>query len=306
MPKEVFNREWSFLARDLLLSFAEITRLAGVFATLGVEKIRITGGEPMMRRGLPDLIGQLAAIDGIDDIALTTNGSLLERHAEALALAGLNRVTVSLDSLDDETFMAMNDVGFPVAKVLAGIAAAKEHGLSPVKVNVVIKRGVNDQDVVPMAEHFRGSGHIVRFIEYMDVGHTNGWRLDDVVPAAEIIETIGAMQAVEPIEARYPGEVAQRWRYTDGTGEIGVISSVSQPFCGTCSRARISAEGMLYTCLFATSGTDLRGPMRDGATNDDLQSLVEGLWAKRTDRYSEIRSEATLDLPKVEMSYIGG
>jgi len=306
MPKEVFNREWSFLARDLLLSFEEITRLAAVFATLGVEKIRLTGGEPMMRRGLPDLIGHLAAIEGIDDIALTTNGSLLERHAAALALAGLNRVTVSLDSLDDETFMAMNDVGFPVAKVLAGIAAAKEHGLSPVKVNVVVKRGVNDQDVVPMAEHFRGSGHIVRFIEYMDVGRTNGWRLDDVVPAAEIIEAIGAMHAVEPIDARYPGEVAQRWRYADGTGEIGVISSVSQPFCGTCSRARISAEGVLYTCLFATSGTDLRGPMRDGATDEDLLFVVEGVWAKRTDRYSEIRSEATLDLPKVEMSYIGG
>ncbi len=306
MPKEIFNREWEFLSRDSLLSFEEITEVAGAFAGLGVEKIRITGGEPMMRRGLADLIGGLAGVDGISDIALTTNGSLLSRHAESLAGAGLSRVSVSLDSLDDETFMSMNDVGFPVARVLEGIDAAAGAGLTPVKVNVVVKRGVNDQDVLPMAEHFRGTGHIVRFIEYMDVGHTNGWRLDDVVPASEIIETIASVYPVTPVDPAYPGEVAGRWKYVDGEGEFGVISSVSEPFCGTCSRARISAEGQLYTCLFATSGTDLRGPLRDGVTGDDLEALIRSVWTVRADRYSEIRSEATLNLPKVEMSYIGG
>ena len=306
MPKEVFNREWKFLARELLLSFEEIARLSAVFVGFGVEKLRITGGEPMMRRGVADLVAKLAAIEGIDDVAMTTNGSLLERHASSLAAAGLDRVTVSLDSLDDATFMAMNDVGFPVSRVLDGINAAAEAGLTPVKVNVVVKRGVNDGDVVAMAEHFRGTGHIVRFIEFMDVGHTNGWRLDDVVPAAEIVERIGSIHRLEAVDPRYPGEVAGRWRYTDGAGEIGVISSVSQPFCGTCSRARISAEGMLYTCLFATSGTDLREPLRSGATDEELEGIVRGVWQSRTDRYSEIRSEATLDLPKVEMSYIGG
>ena len=306
MPKEVFNREWKFLARELLLSFEEIARLSAVFVGFGVEKLRITGGEPMMRRGVADLVAKLAAIEGIDDVAMTTNGSLLERHASSLAAAGLDRVTVSLDSLDDATFMAMNDVGFPVSRVLDGINAAAEAGLTPVKVNVVVKRGVNDGDVVAIAEHFRGTGHIVRFIEFMDVGHTNGWRLDDVVPAAEIVERIGSIHRLEAVDPRYPGEVAGRWRYTDGAGEIGVISSVSQPFCGTCSRARISAEGMLYTCLFATSGTDLREPLRSGATDEELEGIVRGVWQSRTDRYSEIRSEATLDLPKVEMSYIGG
>ena len=306
MPKEVFNREWKFLGRELLLSFEEIARLSAVFVGFGVEKLRITGGEPMMRRGVADLVAKLAAIEGIDDVAMTTNGSLLERHASSLAAAGLDRVTVSLDSLDDATFMAMNDVGFPVSRVLDGINAAAEAGLTPVKVNVVVKRGVNDGDVVAMAEHFRGTGHIVRFIEFMDVGHTNGWRLDDVVPAAEIVERIGSIHRLEAVDPRYPGEVAGRWRYTDGAGEIGVISSVSQPFCGTCSRARISAEGMLYTCLFATSGTDLREPLRSGATDEELEGIVRGVWQSRTDRYSEIRSEATLDLPKVEMSYIGG
>ena len=306
MPKEIFNREWQFLERDLLLTFEEITRLARIFASLGVEKLRITGGEPTMRRGLPDLVGRLSAVEGIADIALTTNGSLLARHAVVLAAAGLSRVSVSLDSLDDETFMSMNDVGFPVSKVLEGIDAAHAAGLTPVKVNVVVKRGVNDKDVLPMAEHFRGTGHILRFIEYMDVGHTNGWRLDDVVPANEIVGVIGAVYPLEPIDSDYPGEVAQRWRYVDGSGEVGVISSVSQPFCGTCSRARISAEGMLYTCLFATNGTDLRGTLRSETSDDDLEALIRSVWTVRTDRYSEIRSEATLNLPKVEMSYIGG
>ena len=306
MPKEIFNREWQFLERDLLLTFEEITRLARIFASLGVEKLRITGGEPTMRRGLPDLVGRLSAVEGIADIALTTNGSLLARQAVVLAAAGLSRVSVSLDSLDDETFMSMNDVGFPVSKVLEGIDAAHAAGLTPVKVNVVVKRGVNDKDVLPMAEHFRGTGHILRFIEYMDVGHTNGWRLDDVVPANEIVGVIGAVYPLEPIDSDYPGEVAQRWRYVDGSGEVGVISSVSQPFCGTCSRARISAEGMLYTCLFATNGTDLRGTLRSETSDDDLEALIRSVWTVRTDRYSEIRSEATLNLPKVEMSYIGG
>ena len=306
MPKEVFNREWEFLARESLLTFEEITRLTGIFSELGVEKVRITGGEPLMRRGIPELVALLGAIDGIGDIAMTTNGSLLERRAEELAEAGLDRVTVSLDSLDDEVFMAMNDVGFPVSRVLDGIAAAAAAGLTPIKVNVVVKRGVNDGDVVAMAEHFRNSGHIVRFIEYMDVGHTNGWRLDDVVPGAEIVETIDAIHPLEPIDPRYPGEVARRWQYSDGSGEIGVISSVSQPFCGTCSRARLSAEGKLYTCLFATNGTDFRAPLREGASDAEIEGLIRAVWASRLDRYSEIRSEATLDLPKVEMSYIGG
>jgi cyclic pyranopterin phosphate synthase len=306
MPKEIFNREWEFLARDLLLSFEEIERVTAVFARLGVEKLRITGGEPLMRRGIADLVGGLSAIEGIGDVALTTNGSLLERRAAELAEAGLSRVSVSLDSLDDETFMAMNDVGYPATKVLAGIDAAAAAGLTPVKVNVVVKRGVNDQDVLPMAEHFRSTGHIVRYIEYMDVGVTNGWRLDDVVPAAEIIETINAVHPLEPVDPHYPGEVARRYLYKDGSGEVGVISSVSQPFCGTCSRARISAEGKLYTCLFATAGTDLRGPLRAGYTDEQLESLIRGVWTVRGDRYSEVRSEATLNLPKVEMSYIGG
>ena len=306
MPKEVFNREWEFLARDLLLSFEEITRVTRIFARLGVEKLRITGGEPLMRRGIPDLVGSLAEVEGIHDIALTTNGSLLARRAVELTEAGLDRVTVSLDSLDDETFMAMNDVGFSVSKVLDGITAATNAGLTPVKVNVVVKRGVNDDDVVPMADYFKGTGHIVRFIEYMDVGRTNGWRLDDVVPAAEIVASIAAVHPLEPVVPQYPGEVAQRYQYKDGSGEFGVISSVSQPFCGTCSRARISAEGKLYTCLFATGGTDLREPMRAGATDEDIESLIRSVWEKRDDRYSEIRSEATINLPKVEMSYIGG
>lgn len=306
MPKEVFNREYEFLGRDLLLSFEEIERIARTFAGLGVEKIRLSGGEPLLRREIEDLIRALVAIDGIADVTLTTNGSLLERKAEVLAAAGLNRVTVSLDSLDDEVFMAMNDVGFPASKVLDGIDAAAAAGLVPVKINMVVKRGVNDGSVVEMARHFRGTGHIVRFIEYMDVGRTNGWRLDDVVPTAEIITRINAEFPLQPVAANYPGEVARRWRYRDGAGEIGVITSVSQPFCGTCTRARLSAEGSLYTCLFASKGTDLRGPLRQGVTDEELGALISDVWQRRADRYSEIRSEATLGLPKVEMSYIGG
>ena len=304
MPKETFGRDYEFLRRTELLSFEEIERLARVFVAHGVEKIRITGGEPLVRRELERLIALLARIPGLD-LTLTTNGALLAPKARVLADAGLRRVTVSLDSLDDETFRAMNDVDFPVAHVLAGIDAAADAGL-PVKVNMVVKRGVNDDDVLAMAEHFRGSGHVLRFIEYMDVGHTNGWRLDEVMPAGEIVRAIDAAFPLEPVEANYPGEVARRWRYRDGAGEIGLIASVTEPFCGDCSRARISAEGKLYTCLFAVKGHDLRALVRSEATDDELAEAIGRVWRPRTDRYSELRSERTVALPKVEMSYIGG
>ena len=304
MPAEIFNREYEFLARENLLTFEEIVLLARAFTTLGVEKIRLTGGEPLLRKGIEDLVTMLAQ-ETPTEITLTTNGSLLARKAEALSEAGLSRVTVSLDSLDEETFQAINDVGFPVVEVLDGIDAAAAAGLS-VKINAVVKRGVNDQDVVAMAEHFKGTGHIMRFIEYMDVGATNGWKLDDVVPAADLIAAVNKVFPIEPVAANYPGEVAQRWRYTDGGGELGFISSVTQPFCGSCNRARISAEGMLYTCLFATAGTDLRELVRSDADEAAIADAVAALWSARDDQYSEIRSAATVDLPKVEMSYIGG
>ena len=290
--------------RKELLSFEELERVARAFVALGVEKIRLTGGEPLLRKEIEHLVERLATIDGLD-LTLTTNASLLARKAQALRDAGLDRVNVSLDSLDDATFRAMNDVDFPVARVLEGIEAAADVGL-PVKVNAVVKRGVNDAGVVDMARHFRGTGHALRFIEYMDVGTTNGWRLDDVVPAAEIVERIDAVFPLEPVEAAYRGEVAQRWRYRDGAGEIGVITSVTQPFCGDCTRARISAEGKLYTCLFAIRGTDLRALLRSGASDDELRDAIAGVWTKRADRYSEIRTERTAELPRIEMSYIGG
>jgi GTP 3',8-cyclase len=304
MPKEVFGRDYEFLPRAALLTFEEIERLARTFVGLGVEKIRITGGEPLLRRELERLIALLARIDGLD-LTLTTNGALLPQKARALADAGLRRVTVSLDSLDDEVFRAMNDVDFPVERVLAGIDAAAAVGL-PVKVNAVVKRGLNEDSVVDMARHFRGSSHVVRFIEYMDVGHTNGWRMDDVVPAREIVATIDREFPLEPVEPAYRGEVARRWRYRDGGGEIGVIASVTQPFCGDCTRARISAEGRLYTCLFAVRGHDLRALVRGGADDEELREAIAAVWSRRTDRYSELRSAATEELPKVEMSYIGG
>jgi cyclic pyranopterin phosphate synthase len=304
MPKEVFGRDYRFLDRRELLSFEEIERLARAFAAHGVEKIRITGGEPLVRRDLERLIEQLAAIDGLD-LTLTTNGSLLPQKAQALRDAGLRRVTVSLDSLDDEVFTAMNDVDFPVERVLEGIDAAAAAGL-PVKVNMVVKRGVNEDSMPPMARFFRERGHILRFIEYMDVGHSNGWRLDDVVPAAEIVAAIDAELPVEPAEPNYRGEVAKRWRYRDGGGEIGVIASVTQPFCGDCTRARLSAEGRLYTCLFGVRGHDLRALVRGGPSDGELREEIGRIWGRRTDRYSEIRSANTADLPRVEMSYIGG
>jgi GTP 3',8-cyclase len=305
MPKEVYGRDYTFLERRELLTFEEMERLARVFASLGVEKVRLTGGEPLVRRELERLVELLAAIPGLD-LTLTTNGSLLPRKARALAEAGLRRVTVSLDSLDDDVFRAMNDVDVPVERVLAGIEAAAAAGLKPVKVNMVVKRGVNENSVLPMARYFRGSGHILRFIEYMDVGHTNGWRLDDVVPAAEIVAAIGEELPLEPLEPNYTGEVARRYRYVDGSGEIGVIASVTQPFCGACTRARLSAEGRLYTCLFATKGHDIRALLRGGASDAELAEALTAVWRARGDRYSELRSAETADLPKIEMSYIGG
>jgi len=305
MPKEVFGKDYAFLERRELLTFEEIARLARIFSGLGAEKVRLTGGEPLVRRNLEQLIELLAAIPGLD-LTLTTNGSFLARKARALKAAGLKRITVSLDALDDAVFRRLNDVDFPVAKVLEGIEAAAAAGLAPIKVNMVVKRGENDASILPMARHFRESGHILRFIEYMDVGHTNGWRMDDVVPAREIVERIGREWPLEPIDPNYPGEVAERWRYRDGRGEIGVIASVTQAFCRTCTRVRLSTEGQLYTCLFATSGHDLRALVRGGASDEDIRAAVSGIWARRADRYSEIRTSQTARLQKIEMSYIGG
>ena len=310
MPSEVFGRDYRFLPRDEILDYEEIRRLASVFAGLGVRKLRITGGEPTVRRGLPDLIAMLAELRTPEgeplDLALTTNGSALRALARPLADAGLGRVTVSLDSLDDEVFRRMNGVDFPVAKVLDGIAAAVDAGLGPVKINVVLKRGENEEGILPLAGWARDEGHVLRFIEYMDVGTTNGWRLDEVVPAAEVVEVIGREWPLEPVTAGYRGEVAERWRYVDGRGEIGLIASVTQPFCGDCTRARLSAEGKLYTCLFSAIGHDLRDPLRGGSSDDQLADLISGIWAGRDDRYSERRAAATERLPKIEMFALGG
>jgi GTP 3',8-cyclase len=306
MPKEVYGRDHAFLPRAEILDYEEIERVVRASVALGVRKVRLTGGEPLVRRNLETLVALLATIEGIDDLTLTTNGSLLASKAEALAQAGLHRVTVSLDALDDATFMAMNDVGYPVARVIDGMAAADAAGLGPIKVNTVVRRGVNEHAVPDLADHFRGTDTVVRFIEYMDVGHTNGWRLDEVVPAAEIVAVISARWPLEPIDAAYRGEVAQRYRYVDGAGEVGIISSVSQPFCGDCTRARLSADGHLYTCLFATDGHDLRGLLRAGADDPTMTDALRAIWAGRSDRYSELRSLDTVQLPKVEMSFIGG
>ncbi|MCL6645590.1 MAG: GTP 3',8-cyclase MoaA [Dehalococcoidia bacterium] len=305
MPNEVFGKDYAFLERAQILTFEEIVRLARLFVEFGVTKIRLTGGEPLVRRNIEQLIEMLARIPGLD-LTLTTNGSLLKRKARALKEAGLERITVSLDSLDDAVFRAMNDVNFPVARVLEGIEAAAEAGLAPIKINMVVQRGLNDASVLPMARFFRGTGHILRFIEYMDVGHTNGWRMDDVVTAREILAMIDAEMPLEPLEPNYPGEVAERWRYRDGGGEIGVIASVTQAFCRGCTRLRLSTEGKLYTCLFATEGHDLRALLRGGASDDELRAAIARIWSRRADRYSEIRSAATVPLKKVEMSHIGG
>ena len=307
MPKEVFGHDFVFLRRQQLLTFEEIERLARLFLAAGVTKIRLTGGEPLLRRDLETLVSMLSALrpQGLADLTLTTNGALLPAKAGALRDAGLDRVTVSLDSLDDDVFQSMNDVRFPVARVLEGIEAARGAGLS-VKVNMVVKRNVNDGSVMAMAERFRGTGINLRFIEFMDVGTTNGWRLDDVVPAQELVDRLSARWPLEPVAPRYPGEVASRLRYADGAGEIGVIASVTRPFCGDCTRARLSAEGRLYTCLFALKGHDLRALVRGGATDEELHEAIGRVWARRADRYSELRTAKTADLPKVEMSYIGG
>jgi cyclic pyranopterin phosphate synthase len=306
MPKEVFGRDFAFLDRAELLTFEEIARLAQLFANEGIQKIRLTGGEPLLRRDLERLVGMLAATRGVQDIALTTNGSILTREkALALREAGLNRITVSLDSLDDAVFRRMNDVEFPVARVLDAIDAASDAGLGPIKIDVVVKRGENDGSIVAMAQRFRGTGHILRFIEYMDVGNTNGWRMTDVVSAREIAERINEQWPIEPAQPNYFGEVAERWRYRDGAGEIGIISSVTQPFCGSCTRARLSADGKLYLCLFAGTGHDLRALLRGGADDETITAAIRSHWRTRDDRYSEIRSEATPGT-KVEMSHIGG
>jgi cyclic pyranopterin phosphate synthase len=306
MPKEVFGRDFRFLPSNQLLSFEEITLLARIFIALGVEKLRITGGEPLVRNSIERLIAMLAPLDGLKDIALTTNGSLLAQKARALKAAGLRRVTVSLDSLDDRVFKEMNGVDFPVSQVLAGIAAAQDVGLHPIKINVVVKRGVNEHTLVDLARHFKGSGCIVRFIEYMDVGSSNAWSYRDVVPAAHIVEAIAAELPLQPLSRNYAGEVARRYRYVDGSGEIGVIASVTQPFCGDCTRARLSSEGMLYTCLFASSGYDLRALVRGGKSGAEIADAISALWQRRADRYSEERAAHAPGARKVEMSYIGG
>ncbi|MDQ5848984.1 MAG: GTP 3',8-cyclase MoaA [Pseudomonadota bacterium] len=304
MPRQVFDADYKFLPQSAILSFEEIARLAGIFVGLGVQKIRLTGGEPLVRRHLHRLVEMLSPLAA--EITLTTNGSLLANQIQELRKAGLNRVTVSLDSLDDATFRAMNDADFPVAKVIEGIEAAARAGLAPVKINMVVKRGSNDQDIVRMAERWRGTGHVMRFIEYMDVGSSNGWRMDDVVSSAEVVRRISERWPLEPIGANYPGEVAERWRYADGAGEIGVISSVTQAFCSTCNRMRLSTEGSLYTCLFAQSGHDLKALVRGGASDDEIRNEIVAVWRQRSDRYSEIRTLETSKQRKVEMSYIGG
>jgi cyclic pyranopterin phosphate synthase len=305
MPRETFGHDFKFLPHEEILRFEEIARLARVFAGLGVKKVRITGGEPLVRRELHRLVAMLAEIPGLD-LTLTTNGSLLAKQAAALARAGLKRVTVSLDSLDDATFRALNDADYPVARVIEGIEAAAAAGMAPIKINMVVKRGVNDGHVLAMAERWRGSGHIVRFIEYMDVGSTNGWRMDDVVPSAEIVRDIGARYPLEAVDPNYAGEVAERWRYRDGAGEIGVISSVTQAFCASCNRLRLSAEGSLYTCLFAERGHDLKWWLRRGGSDEEIVNEIAAVWRARGDRYSAIRTAETAKARKIEMSYIGG
>jgi GTP 3',8-cyclase len=307
MPEEVFTSDYPFLPKDKLLTFEEITRLAGIFASLGVKKIRITGGEPLLRKDLPTLIQMLRSVHGIQDIALTTNGSLLPKYAQKLKEAGLQRVNVSLDSLDDEVFAQMNGGRCKVRTVLAGIEAAAEAGLK-VKVNMVVQKGINDQDILPMARYFRGTGHILRFIEFMDVGNSNGWNLGQVVSKREIVERINAEMPLEPVKPNYVGEVASRYRYIGTKEEIGVISSVTDAFCSTCTRARLSADGHLFTCLFATEGTNLRTLLRKGADNREIEELIRNIWTRRGDRYSEERLNHTRksDREKIEMSYIGG
>ncbi len=307
MPKEVFNSDYEFLRRDELLSFEEIARVANIFASLGIKKIRLTGGEPLLRKNISALIKQLSDIEQIEDISLTTNGVLLSKElAYQLKDSGLQRITISLDALDDKTFKLINDVTYSVDQVLEAVETAQIAGFSPIKINMVVKKGVNDHSILPMIEHFRGSGKILRFVEYMDVGNTNHWRMEDVFSAQQIIKTINNKFPIEPIDANYKGEVAKRWCFKDKMGEVGIISSVTQPFCQGCTRIRLSAEGKLYTCLFATQGRDLRHLIREGAEDKYIADVLGSIWKKRNDRYSEIRTSETVLLPKVEMSYIGG
>jgi cyclic pyranopterin phosphate synthase len=305
MPREVYD-DHEYLRRSEILSYGEITRLARIAAESGVSKIRLTGGEPLLRKDVTTLVSQLASIQGIDDLALTTNALLLSKMSGDLVDAGLDRVTVSLDAIAPERFAAMVDTDVDVAVVLEAIDDAANAGLGPIKINTVLRKGWNEQEILPLAEYFRGTPHVLRFIEFMDVGVTNQWTMDEVVTSAEVAEIIGAKWDIEPVDAAYSGEVADRWRYTDGAGEIGFISSVSQPFCGTCTRLRLSAEGKLYTCLFASDGADVKSVLRSGAPDDDVAALIEATWSNREDRYSELRGGVPLAYPKVEMSYIGG
>ena len=314
MPKEIFDKQHAFLPHSSLLSFEEITRLARLFVAHGVRKLRLTGGEPLLRKGLEHLVAMLAELRTPDgeplDLTLTTNGSVLARKAKALAAAGLKRVTVSLDALDDTVFRRMNDVDFPVAEVLAGIDAARDAGLGPIKVNMVVKSGTNDQEIVPMARHFRGSGHVLRFIEYMDVGASNGWRMDEVLPSAQVLQRLQAEWPLLPLQPTVEGETAERWAYADGGGEVGLISSVTQAFCRDCNRARLSTEGKLFLCLFATQGHDLRALLRSGRSDEEISAALAPIWAARGDRYSELRGAADPAAPararRIEMHYIGG
>jgi len=305
MPKSVYDRDFKFLERTQLLSFDEINRLVGIFKDHGVEKVRITGGEPLLRKQLEKLLEMISVSHQLD-LTLTTNATLLKQKASMLLNAGLNRITISLDSLDDHTFQIMNDMKVPVSKVLEGIEEADRVGFKPIKINMVVKQGINDQHVVEMAKYFKGTGHIVRFIEFMDVGSTNGWQMSHVVPSRQLVSQINETFPIEPVEPNYIGEVAERWKYKDGSGEIGFISSVTQAFCASCTRARLSAEGSIYTCLFATKGMDLRMLLRTGATDATISNVINNLWQAREDNYSEIRTAETASLRKIEMSYIGG
>ncbi len=307
MPKEFFGSNHAFLLRKQLLSFEEIERAIRAFVANGVKKVRITGGEPMVRRDLPELIGRLASIRGIEDLSMTTNASLLTAAAaQTLHQAGLRRITISLDALDDQVFSSINDVQFPVSKVLQGIEHAQSAGIAPIKVNMVVARGMNENEILPMARQFRNTGVILRFIEFMDVGNTNDWQMDKVISASDILDAIRQEFPIEPVSPTYRGEVAKRWKYADGAGEIGIISSVTQPFCGTCNRARLTAEGKIFTCLFAAEGFDLREPIRRGASVDELAETIRQLWSNRNDRYSELRAGLSVPRQKVEMSYVGG
>ena len=307
MPAEIYGKRYHFLPKAALLTFEEITRLSRIAATLGAQKIRLTGGEPLLRHQLENLIAQLRTLDGVDDIALTTNGFLLSPNAKSLRQAGLHRLTVSVDTLDEETFQEMSGGKADLATVLKGIEAAEKAGFGPLKINTVVQRGINDHEIVPMARYFRDRGHILRFIEYMDVGNLNEWKREEVVTAREIVARLDSALGLEPIADAAPGETARRYRYRNSENEVGVIASVSEPFCGACSRLRLSPEGTIYTCLFATTGVDLRGPLRDGASDDDLAALIRGTWHQRTDRYSQERANTTASKQqKVEMYHIGG